>query len=68
MDLCYEEDSGADTDMNVVMSADGRLVEIQATAEGQAFSRSEADDMLDLAWSGIEELLSYQSQALGATP
>jgi len=68
LDLCYEEDSGADTDMNVVMSADGRLVEIQATAEGQAFSRSEADDMLDLAWSGIEELLSYQSQALGATP
>ena len=68
LDLCYQEDSRADTDMNVVMSADGRLVEIQATAEGRPFSRTEAELMLDAAWSGIEELLVYQSQALAPTP
>lgn len=68
LDLCYREDSQADTDMNVVMTADGQLVEIQATAEGQSFSRSEAAQMLDLAWSGIEKLLSHQSTAISATP
>ena len=67
LDLCYHEDSRADTAMNVVMSADGRLIEIQATAEGQPFSRSEAERMLDIAWSGIEELLICQSQAIAAT-
>jgi ribonuclease PH len=67
LDLCYREDSQADTDMNVVMTSDGRLVEIQATAEGQPFSRSETAQMLELAWSGIEELLSLQSQALAST-
>jgi len=68
LDLCYREDSQADTDMNVVMTADGQLVEIQATAEGQSFSRSEASQMLELAWSGIEKLLSHQSTAISATP
>ena len=68
LDLCYEEDSRADTDMNVVMAADGRLVEIQATAEGEPFSRAAADGMLDAAWSGIQELFVYQSQALATTP
>lgn len=67
LDLCYREDSQADTDMNVVMTSDGRLVEIQATAEGQPFSRSETAQMLELAWSGIEELLALQSQALAST-
>ena len=67
LDLCYHEDSRANTDMNVVMSADGKLIEIQATAEGRPFSRSEAERMLDIAWSGIEELLVCQSQAIAAT-
>ena len=68
LDLCYREDSQADTDMNVVMTGDGRLVEIQATAEGQSFSRSDAAKMLEMAWSGIEKLLALQSEALVATP
>ncbi len=68
LDLCYREDSQADTDMNVVMTGDGSLVEIQATAEGQPFSRSEAAQMLEMAWSGIEELLALQSEALASTP
>ncbi len=67
LDLCYREDSQADTDMNVVMTGDGKLVEIQATAEGQSFSRSEAAQMLEMAWSGIEKLLALQSEALAAT-
>ncbi len=49
------------------MTGDGKLVEIQATAEGQSFSRSEAAQMLEMAWSGIEKLLALQSDALAAT-
>ena len=56
LDLDYPEDSQADTDMNVVMTADGRLVEVQATAEREPFTRDELDELLDLAAGGIEEL------------
>ncbi len=55
LDLDYEEDSGAETDMNVVMTGDGRLVEVQATAERDPFSRELLDELLDLAAGGIDD-------------
>ncbi len=67
LDLCYEEDSRASTDMNVVMTGSGGIVEIQATAEGSPFSRDEANGMLDAAWAGIVELLDRQKRALAGT-
>jgi ribonuclease PH len=63
LDLDYAEDCTADTDMNVVMDADGGFVEIQGTAEGRTFSRAEMDAMLDLAHKGIREILSAQRGA-----
>jgi ribonuclease PH len=60
LDLDYAEDSRAETDMNVVMAADGRLVEVQATAEREPFSRDLLDRLLDLAAVGIEELSTAQ--------
>mgnify|MGYP001005640765 CR=1 FL=1 len=53
LDLCYQEDSTADADFNVAVTGDGRLVEVQATAEGATFSRRQMDDVLDLAERGI---------------
>ena len=64
LDLCYAEDSQAETDMNVVMTAGGGFVEIQGTAEDRAFSRAQADAMLDLAVQGIEHLITAQQSAL----
>ena len=66
LDLDYSEDSTAETDMNVVMTADGRLVEVQATAEREPFSREELDAMLDLAAGGIEEIVAAQNDAVAA--
>jgi ribonuclease PH len=66
LDLDYVEDSAAETDMNVVMTADGRLVEVQATAERDPFSRELLDRMLDLAAGGIAELESAQRDACAA--
>jgi ribonuclease PH len=66
LDLDYVEDSAAETDMNVVMTADGRLVEVQATAERDPFSRELLDRMLDLAAGGIAELESAQQDACAA--
>ena len=66
LDLDYPEDSQADTDMNVVMTADGRLVEVQATAEQAPFTRDELDELLDLAAGGIEELAIAQRAAAAA--
>jgi len=63
LDLSYEEDSAAETDMNVVMTGDGRLVEVQATAERDPFSRELLDSLLDLAAGGIEELTAAQHAA-----
>ena len=66
VDLCYEEDSRATVDMNVVMLASGGLVETQATAEKDSYSRAELNAMLDLAETGIRELLVIQQTALAA--
>ena len=66
LDLDYPEDSQADTDMNVVMTADGRLVEVQATAERDPFTRDELDALLDLAAGGIEQLAVAQRAAADA--
>jgi ribonuclease PH len=64
LDLCYEEDAGADTDMNVVCTGEGAFVEVQGTAEGTAFDRSTLDSLLDLALAGCAELTKLQQQAL----
>jgi ribonuclease PH len=66
LDLCYAEDSHVGVDMNVVMTAGGRLVEVQGTAEGEPFSRRDLADMLDLAESGIRRLCDMQKEELGA--
>ncbi|NKZ06663.1 ribonuclease PH [Actinomadura latina] len=65
LDLCYEEDSAAGTDMNVVCTGDGRFVEVQGTAEGAPFDRAELDALLDLAAGGCAELTLLQEKALG---
>ena len=64
LDLDYPEDSACETDMNIVMTGSGRYVEIQGTAEGEAFSRAEMDALLDLASAGIGELLQLQRDAV----
>ena len=66
LDLDYAEDSAADTDLNVVMNEAGGLIEVQGTAEGNAFQRTELDQMLDLAQKGILELIEKQEDALNA--
>jgi ribonuclease PH len=66
LDLCYEEDAGADVDCNVVMTGTGAIVEVQGTAEGEPFSRAQLDELLDLAAAGIEELTTIQRVALGS--
>jgi ribonuclease PH len=66
LDLDYEEDSSAEVDLNVVMTGEGRLVEVQATAERVAFDRQELDALLDLAAAGIEKIGEAQEQALDA--
>ncbi|MEG9490244.1 ribonuclease PH [Mannheimia indoligenes] len=65
-DLEYVEDSNAETDMNVVMVEDGRLVEVQGTAEGEPFSHEELLTLLDLAKQGIAQLVDAQRKALSA--
>lgn len=64
LDLDYEEDSQAETDMNVVMNNGGAFIELQGTAEGHAFRRHELDALLDLAVSGIQQLFALQARAL----
>jgi len=64
LDLDYTEDSACDTDMNVVMTGKGGMVEVQGTAEGHPFSRTELDQMLDLAQKGIQNLIAAQRSAL----
>ena len=66
LDLDYTEDSAAEVDMNVVMTGDGGLVEVQATAERTPLSRASLDEMLALATSGIEQLRTAQEGAVGA--
>ena len=64
LDLDYSEDSSADTDMNVVMTGDGRLVEVQATAERDPFARETLDELLALATAGIGEIATLQAEAV----
>jgi len=66
LDLHYDDDVRADTDMNVVMTGDGRFVEVQGTAEGEAFDRALLDQLLDLAAGGCRELAGLQGAALAA--
>jgi ribonuclease PH len=66
LDLDYSEDSTAETDMNVVMTGDGQLVEVQATAERDPFSRERLDEMLDLAAGGIDDIAVAQEEAIAA--
>ena len=63
LDLDYPEDSGCDTDMNVIMTGSGGIVEIQGTAEGEPFSRAQMDQLIDLAEAGIKQLVSAQKDA-----
>jgi ribonuclease PH len=64
LDLDYVEDSSCDTDMNVVMTGNLGIIEVQGTAEGSAFSRKELDSMLDMAQKGIQELIAIQRKVL----
>jgi len=66
MDLDYAEDSNCETDMNLVMTDEGRFIEIQGTAEGEPFSPQELQAMLDLGKQAIDQLIDKQRQALGA--
>jgi len=65
LDLCYEEDSRADVEMNDVMTGDGQFVEVQGTAEGQTFDRGTLDVLTDLAWQGIRGLVEIQKDVAG---
>jgi ribonuclease PH len=64
LDLDYAEDSACDTDMNVVMTGKGGIIEVQGTAEGAPFSRAELEALLNLAQDGIQELSALQRKAL----
>jgi len=68
LDLPYEEDSRADVDMNVVMTGAGKFVEVQGTAEHNAFSRAELDSLLHLADSGLQQILAAQRSILSTPP
>ena len=65
LDLCYEEDVRAETDMNVVCTGSGKFVEVQGTAERDPFNRTLLDSLLDLALDGCKQLTSFQKKALG---
>jgi ribonuclease PH len=68
LDLNYAEDSSADVDFNVVMTGDGRFVEVQGTAEHEAFGREQMDQMVELAAGGIRQLFELQRAAIEAPP
>ena len=65
LDLDYAEDSTCDCDMNVVMTGNGRFIELQGTAEGEPFSRAQVDELMALAEKGVRELVAAQREALG---
>ncbi|MBQ7034818.1 MAG: ribonuclease PH [Clostridia bacterium] len=65
LDLCYQEDSKADTDMNVIMSSNGGFIEIQGTAEGEEFDKKRLDALLSLAKSGCNKIFKAQNKVLG---
>ena len=67
LDLCYEEDSNAEVDMNVVMTESGKLIEIQGTAEGAPFDRRRLNELVDLAEHGLKQIFAIQRAALEAS-
>ena len=66
LDLCYEEDSNAEVDMNIVMTESGKLIEIQGTAEGAPFDRKRLNELVDLAEHGLKQIFALQHAALEA--
>lgn len=64
LDLCYEEDSRAAVDMNVIMTSGEQIVELQGSAEGRTFARDEADDMIQIAWEGLQSIFRKQQKTL----
>ena len=64
-DLNYEEDSSCDTDMNIVMTESGKFIEVQGTAEGQAFSREQMDALMDCATESLKIVFAKQKETLG---
>jgi ribonuclease PH len=68
LDLAYVEDSSAEVDMNVVMTASGRFIEVQGTAEGMPFSRDELDSLLALAAGGIDDIVALQRELMESPP
>ena len=64
LDLDYPEDSNCDTDMNVIMTGNGGIVEVQGTAEGEPFTREQMNVLMDLAQMGIRQLVAEQQSAL----
>ena len=66
LDLCYEEDSRAEVDMNVVMAESGEFIEIQGTAEHGTFSRSRMNELLDLAEHGLKQIFALQRECIEA--
>lgn len=65
LDLNYEEDSAAESDLNIVLTASGKLIEIQGTAEQEPFTRSELDSLIDLAYNGVQQLAQQQRNLVG---
>jgi len=68
LDLCYDEDSGAEVDMNFVMTGKGRFIEVQGTAESKPFTKSQLDRLADMAWAGVQQLTALQQQTLASQP
>jgi ribonuclease PH len=68
LDLDYSEDSTAEVDMNIVRTGAGKYIEVQGTAEGAAFSRSELDELLNLADRGIEQIFEMQREMIAVPP
>jgi ribonuclease PH len=68
LDLDYSEDSKAEVDLNVVMTGEEAFVELQGTAEGKTFAKKELDEMLDIATSGIQQLIGIQAESLLIPP
>jgi ribonuclease PH len=68
LDLCYDEDSRAEVDMNFVMTGKGRFIEVQGTAESKPFTKSQLDRLADMAWAGVQQLTAFQQQALASLP
>ncbi len=68
LDLCYEEDSRADVDMNIVMTRSGKLIEVQGTAEHHPFDRKQLNELVDLAESGLKKIFALQQEILDGAP